>query len=671
MRIPLSSTTRVLVSAGLLVLGGLSFARAVVRKANTGAQSTTVPGEILVRFKRAAAMGLGAGEIRREAHRLAGVPSSVMALHQKFGTTDLRRVLTAAPNTANRPGRSPAERWARRENRAPDSLKGRGPDFRDRLERTVVLRFDPAIPLDDVLAAYRKDSSIEVAEPHRLCRAFFTPTDPRYGDVWGLTKIDAPQAWDIATGSGIVVAVVDTGVDHTHPDLATRLWTNTGETPANSVDDDGNGFVDDIRGWDFAYGDANPSDVFGHGTHVSGTIAAEVNNAEGIVGVAFDSRVMALKGLDDFGDGTSSSLANAILYAVDNGADVINASWGGYGSDSAIASAVSYAQSHGVVFVAAAGNETEDVAGLFPANLPGVIAVAATDSADDIAYFSNYGNKLSLSAPGVSILSCLTGGGYIYEDGTSMAAPHVSGVAALLLSYWPLYTAAQVKSTLTQNVDDLGTPGFDSTFGYGRLNAFKVLNAVLDISSPTAPTNLTAVPLSSSRVRLRWGAATDDRGVRGYGITRDGVFLSTVTALVYDDSGRTPDTDYVYSVTAVDQKDKVSPAATQLAHTPIANPNEGTVTAVPFPNPAPPGQDPTLRLWMEFMDRLEISIYDVSGTLVHRTALSGEPSGFVNGAPYHDYHWTEPKATGTYQMMAVGERNGTSFRARSRFTVVR
>ena len=662
---------RVLVVVGILFWGGLNFgANAAPRFGPKGAPSP-VPGEILVRFKHASDLGLGSTVTQMGIIHLTGVPVSVMTVHQKIGASALRRVLDPMPQDLTQPPIS--QRWTRRENRALPSLVGRAQEFRDQLDRTVVVRFDPKTPLEDVLAAYRNDLSVETAEPVRIYRASFIPTDPLYGSLWGLAKIGAPQAWDISTGTGVVVAVVDSGVDFSHPDLAASQWTNTDEIPGNHIDDDRNGYVDDVHGWDFISSDNDPSDVVeGHGTHVSGTIAASANNGQGIVGVAFNAHVMAVRALDINGEGTSESLSKSIIYATNNGADVINASWGGSGgTDSAIASAVSYALAHGVVFVAAAGNDGNGVPVEFPANLPGVIAVAATDRNDAIANFSNTGNALSLAAPGVDILSCFPGADYQSLDGTSMATPHVSGVVALLLSYWPQYTVAQVKSALTQNTDDLGAHGFDTTFGYGRLNAQKVMAAVEDKFPPSSPSNLTATPISSSGVRLRWGAATDDIGVRGYAVARDGVFLSTVTTLAFDDSGLTADTDYSYSVTAIDFKDKVSPPLDRAVHTPLANPNPGSATARPFPNPCPPGQDPTLRVWMEFMDELEISVYDVSGTLVHRTRLSGEPTGFVNGNPYHDYRWTDSKATGNYLLIAVGKRSGATYRARSRFSVVR
>ncbi|TXH23680.1 MAG: hypothetical protein E6Q99_07690 [Elusimicrobia bacterium] len=474
-----------------------------------------------------------------------------------------------------------------------------------------------------------------------------------------------------------VVAVVDSGVELTHPDLSANLWTNPGEIPTNGLDDDANGFVDDVRGWNFAYDNDDPTDDNGHGTHVAGTVSSTADNSEGGAGVAFDAQIMALKGLDFFGDGSFQSLANAILYAVDNGADVINASWGGEGSESTLSSAVAYAISHGVVFVAAAGNGDPltglpiNVANFTPASLPGVIAVGATDITDTRASFSNFGTKLAVTAPGVDVRSTWLGGSYLEESGTSMASPHVAGLAALVLSYWPTYTVAQVKNVLTSSVDDLGAPGFDIFYGFGRVNAQSLAATIVDITSPTAPTNVLAVPLAADRARVRWTASTDDHGVAGYHLWRDGVFVATVTATSHDDPGLSPATLYGYTVSAFDFKAHESPTAAASVQTPDATPAGFGASALPFPNPARAGQDPTLRLWLPYMDRLEISIYDSAGGLVHRARLSGEPTGFVNGAPYHDYLWTEEKAAGVYRLVALGQKDGASSRVTARFTVIR
>ena len=263
-------------------------------------------------------------------------------------------------------------------------------------------------------ADYSANPNVEYAVPDQLARTQALPDDPylassgswgqAYGDLWPLAKIGAPAAWDVATGLGTVVAVVDTGLDYGHPDIAGNVWVNQAEVDGlPGVDDDGNGYVDDVRGWDFAYGDADPMDGFGHGTHVSGTIAAVGNNGAGVIGVAYQARIMPVKGLDDAGYGAFSTLAAAITYAARNGADVISNSWGCYGStctDAALADAVRLARSLGCVITFAAGNNAGDVKYSFPASLQDVITVAASGADDSKASFSNWGYLVDVAAPG-------------------------------------------------------------------------------------------------------------------------------------------------------------------------------------------------------------------------------------------------------------------------------
>ncbi len=209
------------------------------------------------------------------------------------------------------------------------------------LSNIYVLEVPAQSDIETIAREYQNDPHVEYAQPDYTMETNMVPNDPyyssygswgqNYDDLWGLKKIQAEQAWDITQGEGIVVAVVDTGLDYNHPDIAANVWTNPGEIPNNNIDDDGNGKVDDVRGWDFANNDNNPMDGFGHGTHVSGTIAAVGNNGIGIIGVAPKAKVMPVKGFSDDGLGYTSDLANGIVYAAQNGADVINNSWGCYG----------------------------------------------------------------------------------------------------------------------------------------------------------------------------------------------------------------------------------------------------------------------------------------------------------------------------------------------------
>jgi subtilisin family serine protease len=375
-------------------------------------------------------------------------------------------------------------RFAARSARAP-----RGERVPD-LSRTYVLDLGPLEPIQmaKAMSALRADPQITSVHEETLAQIAYVPNDPSYStagswgqpydDLYGLKKLGTTQAWDTARGDGVVVAVVDTGIDYTHPDIDANVWINPGEIPANGIDDDANGFVDDVRGWDFVgtqsgapIADNDPRDGHGHGTHVAGTIAAEGDNNLGVVGVAWQAKVMAVKGIADDGFGPEAGLAAAIVYAVDNGADVINASFGGPGTSPTIRDAVDYAHAQGVVFVAAAGNNNADAAGFYPANLASAVTVAALDAFDGKAYFSNFGNKIDVSAPGVDILSLQRGGGFLRNQGTSMAAPHVSGVAALIIQLHREFTNEQVRQVLRASASDVGAAGKDSIYGYGRPSA--------------------------------------------------------------------------------------------------------------------------------------------------------------------------------------------------------
>ena len=399
------------------------------------------------------------------------------------------------------------------------------------------------------LEQLKADPDVEFAQAVHTFSAVDLPNDPflatsgswgqPYPDLWGLQAIGAPAAWDTATGTGVVVAVVDTGIDYNHPDLAANVWINQNEIDGNFVDDDNNGFVDDVRGWNFEFNNNDPIDFNGHGTHVAGTIAAVGNNGIGVIGVAWHAQVMAVKGLDDGGFGTDFTLAPAIMYAANNGADVINASWGTEGTSQSIEEAIQYATGLGVVFVAAAGNSSEDAMNFFPASSPEAITVASHDPFGNFSFFSNFGPKIDVTAPGEDILSLQAANtfqgqpvidGYTRMSGTSMAAPHVSGVAALILSGNPSYSAEQVRQII--HVSNTSVP-FDSRFGSGKLNAAVAVTIVnpLDAritgvqfgASPTDPITIlgTAQGTGFASYLLEYGA-----GAQPFSFTP---FFSSVT----------------------------------------------------------------------------------------------------------------------------------------------
>ncbi|MCO4768495.1 MAG: S8 family serine peptidase [Deltaproteobacteria bacterium] len=364
-------------------------------------------------------------------------------------------------------------------------------------DRLAVLVDPQGRERDALLGTLDEDLATTWAEPQFIYRPSSMPND--YGEyMWGLNNtgmnggtagadIDAFGAWDITRGSGVVVAVIDTGVDVTHPDLVPNLWVNQGEIAGNGIDDDGNGYVDDVNGYDFVNRDADPNDRDGHGTHVAGSVAARGDDGYGVPGVAYEAQIMSLKFLDGWNGGLSSQAAEAITYAVNNGADVINASWGGPGYSSAIRNAIAYARSRGVVFVAAAGNEgrNNDSTGSYPANynLDNVIAVAATDRRDRLASFSNYGaSRVHVAAPGVDIVSTVPGPNWEYQDGTSMASPYVAGAAALLRAAVPNLTPAGVRQALMDSAVDV--PALSGLVASGRIDAFAALDRVGAVVDP-------------------------------------------------------------------------------------------------------------------------------------------------------------------------------------------
>ena len=410
------------------------------------------------------------------------------------------------------------------------AIERTGGEVEQRIESIdgVVISVDPDKAAQTTRRLMR-ERFVESVEPNYVVRAARLPNDGSFGQQWGLRNlghfggkigadVGATSAWDITTGGSVGVAVVDTGVSFKHPDLATNAWANPGD-PLNGKDDDGDGFADDVNGADFLNEDSNPEDDGGHGTHVAGIIGAQGNNSVGISGVAWDAQIMGLKFLDGNGEGNTADAANAIDFAVDHGVRVINASWGGPAFSQALYSAIRRANEHGVLFVAAAGNDgvNADSSPDYPAafDLPNVISVAATDRSDRLVEFSNYGAKsVDLAAPGDDVYSTVPSvsdpSGYAAFSGTSMAAPFVSGAAALYLSKFPQATADQVRGALLGSVDHLPTLAGKTVTG-GRLNIANALGATAP--STRAPRDTTP-PSDFSLIRPRNRLETRKRGLR-------------------------------------------------------------------------------------------------------------------------------------------------------------
>jgi thermitase len=339
--------------------------------------------------------------------------------------------------------------------------------------------YDPAQAKADCAALKQNNPAILNCEPNFVLRAAVSPNDPGLSYLWAMNKISAPTGWDTATGSrDVVVAVIDSGIDYTHPDLAANMWINTGEIPDNGIDDDDDGYIDDIYGINTADDSSDPADDNGHGTHCAGTIGAVGNNGVGVVGVNWQVSLMAGKFLGSDGSGSNAAAIEAIAYAVDHGANVISASWGGGDNSRELYDAIAYARDQGVLFVTAAGNDgkNNDSTHFYPASysLSNIIAVAATDANDQLASFSNYGaSSVHVAAPGVDIISTYPGGQYASMSGTSMATPHVAGLAALIKSLYPDMTASELKSRIL-NGDTISALKSKTTSGK-RININKAL----------------------------------------------------------------------------------------------------------------------------------------------------------------------------------------------------
>ncbi len=390
----------------------------------------------------------------------------------------------------------------------------------------VKVDLDRNMSVEKALETLRKDPSVLYAEPIYIVRALATPNDAQFGQLYGLNNtgqtggtadadIDAPEAWDSTTGdSNIVVGVIDTGIDYNHQDLAANMWVNPGEIAGNGLDDDNNGVIDDVHGYNAITNGGNPLDDHDHGSHCAGTIGGVGNNSIGVAGVNWHVSLMAMKFLSASGSGTTADAIEAINYAVGRknagvNLRVLSNSWGGGGFSQALADAITAANAADILFVAAAGNagSNNDATPSYPASydIPNVLAVAATDHNDGLASFSNYGaTSVDLGAPGVNILSTTRNNTYSTFSGTSMATPHVAGAAALVLSSNSTLSTAELKAALMTSGDAKPSLAGKTVSGK-RLN---VAAALAEAGPPVPRFNLDATP--ASRTINQGGTATYD-----------------------------------------------------------------------------------------------------------------------------------------------------------------
>jgi subtilisin family serine protease len=345
------------------------------------------------------------------------------------------------------------------------------------------------------IARLMNREDFDYIEPDLKVSAAFLSDDENLAKQWAHDKVHSAAAWDITRGSSsVIVAVLDSGVDYTHPDLAANIWINQGEIAGNGIDDDHNGFVDDVYGWNFVSNNNNPmaddAPSF-HGTHVAGTVGAVGDNGRGISGHAQVVKIMPIKFLGSNGSGYTSDAVKGIDYAIKNHAQIINNSWGSGTYSQSLSDAISRARAAGILFVAAAGNSAanNDTSNFYPANYSqdNVISVAATDSGDALASFSNYGGgRVHIASPGVNIYSTLNGNSYGTKSGTSMATPLISGVLAMMRGLRSDLSYLQLKDVLITTADPVaGLVG--KVMADGRVNAYRALAATLTLPEDMDP----------------------------------------------------------------------------------------------------------------------------------------------------------------------------------------
>jgi hypothetical protein len=487
----------------------------------------------------------------------------------------------------------------------------------------------PTPALDRVQRALESSGLFTFVEKDQLAHTTATPNDPDYPSAWHLTQISAPSAWDITTGStGITVAVIDSGADSSHPDLGPKL----------------------VPGWSFLTGTSNTSDTMGHGTATAGTVGAATNNSAGVASIAWQNPIMPLVVVDSTGYASYSSIASAITYAADHGARIVNISIAGSSASSTLQSAVTYAWGKGTVVFASAGNYSTSTPS-YPAACEYALAISSTNSLDQLSSFSNYGNWISLAAPGEYIWTTSQGGGYDAWSGTSFSSPVAAAVGALALSLNPSLSASALVSLLEQNTDDIGAPGFDTSFGWGRVNAYKVALAAkgyagdttpptVSISSPTAGANATGTITVS-------GLATDNMGVTKVELWVDGVLNTSTTSPSYGfgwNSASVTNAAHTLTVKAYDAAGNVGQASVGV-----------TVANVIVPDTQPPTvaiTSPTNGAHVAPNTKINVSASDNVGVSQVSIYIDGVLKYTGSAAPY-TYNWSTKKvASGTHTITA-------------------
>jgi thermitase len=485
----------------------------------------------------------------------------------------------------------------------------------------------PPGQVDRVLAALESTGLFSVVERDGLASVDSTPNDPSFASQWHLPKINAPAAWASTVGSSQPIAVIDSGVYLTHPDLAPRL----------------------MAGWNFLLNSSNVADDFGHGTATAGTVGAVSNNLTGVAGVTWSNPIMPLVVVDSTGYASYSNMASAINYAADHGARIVNISLGGTTSSSTLQSAVDYAWNKGTIVFAAAGNSASS-APMYPANCNNAVAVAATTSTNTLASFSNYGPWIDLSAPGANILTTTSTSGYGYWNGTSFSSPIAAGVGALVLAVKPSLSAQGLVSLLEQNTDNIGS---SSIFGYGLVDAGKAVAAALATATVVPAVSITAPASGASltgTVNVT-GTATDSLGITGVKLYCDGILVGSTASSAYSipwNSGSVAGGAHTLTVTATDNAGNAGSSSLPINVTlPPPPPADTTAPTVQITSPGNGSLVSGVNIAITVAAQDNVGVSQVS------VYIDGVQQYTGTTAPY-SFNWNIKKvSSGTHAIMAT------------------